>query len=209
MIRNSCSVFIDNKAINKNVISYIPWICPLLCLEEHSGKGVPLNSVFYTRLIAIRERKFPFLLTQCRFLSVLSSKKLAITAVFAEELILFLCFVFSFATVTMIPLRNDVIENKSYRPLKTTHPKTEMEAILGNFAKAIVIQNGQKQYTQHTNPVIMVQAILLRSLAFLIFDPNCPFCKGFAWWPILAIFKMLSFFEYYVFFGRVFCTQQL
>ena len=29
---------------------------------------------------------------------------------------------------------------------------------------------------------------------------------AFAWWPI---FKMVSFLEYLVFFGAVFCTQQL
>jgi len=32
---------------------------------------------------------------------------------------------------------------------------------------------------------------------------------AFAWWPFLAIFKMLSFFEYYLFFGAVFCMEQL
>ena len=32
---------------------------------------------------------------------------------------------------------------------------------------------------------------------------------AFAWWPFLAIFKMLSFFEYYLFFGAVFCIEQL
>ena len=34
--------------------------------------------------------------------------------------------------------------------------------------------------------------------AFLIFDQSDDFAKAiaFAWWPFLAIFKMLSFFEY-------------
>ena len=32
---------------------------------------------------------------------------------------------------------------------------------------------------------------------------------AFAWWPFLAIFKMLSFFEYCVFFRAVFCIEQL
>ena len=32
---------------------------------------------------------------------------------------------------------------------------------------------------------------------------------AFAWWPFLAIFKMLSFFEYELFFQAVFCIEQL
>ena len=32
---------------------------------------------------------------------------------------------------------------------------------------------------------------------------------AFALWPFLAIFKMLSFFEYYMFFGAVFCIEKL
>ena len=32
---------------------------------------------------------------------------------------------------------------------------------------------------------------------------------AFAWWPFLAIFKMLSFFEYCVFFRAAFCIKQL
>ena len=32
---------------------------------------------------------------------------------------------------------------------------------------------------------------------------------AFAWWPFLAIFKMLLFFEYCVFFRAVFCIEQL
>ena len=43
----------------------------------------------------------------------------------------------------------------------------------------------------------------------LVFDPKWGFLMGyiaFAWWPIL---KMVSFLEYFVFFGAVFWTQQL
>ena len=32
---------------------------------------------------------------------------------------------------------------------------------------------------------------------------------AFAWWPFLPIFKMLSFFEYQLFFPAVFCIEQL
>ena len=32
---------------------------------------------------------------------------------------------------------------------------------------------------------------------------------AFALWPFLAIFKMLSFFEYQLFLGAVFCIEQL
>ena len=34
-------------------------------------------------------------------------------------------------------------------------------------------------------------------------------CIAFPWWPFLAIFKMLLFFEYYLCFGAVFCIEQL
>ena len=44
------------------------------------------------------------------------------------------------------------------------------------------------------------------NLASLFFDPNWPFCKpiAFAIWPFLAISKMLSFLEYYLFFFILF-----
>ena len=32
---------------------------------------------------------------------------------------------------------------------------------------------------------------------------------AFAWWPFLVIFKMLSFFNYKLSFGAVFCIEQL
>ena len=32
---------------------------------------------------------------------------------------------------------------------------------------------------------------------------------AFAWWPFLAILKMLSFFQYQLFFRAVFCIEQL
>ena len=32
---------------------------------------------------------------------------------------------------------------------------------------------------------------------------------AFGWWPFLAIFKMLSLSEYYLFFGAVFCIEQV
>ena len=32
---------------------------------------------------------------------------------------------------------------------------------------------------------------------------------GFAWWPFFAIFKMLSFFQYELFFRAFFCIEQL
>ena len=32
---------------------------------------------------------------------------------------------------------------------------------------------------------------------------------AFSWWPFLVIFKMLSFFEYWLFSGAVFCIEQL
>ena len=47
------------------------------------------------------------------------------------------------------------------------------------------------------------------------FDRNWPFCKGYIalWWAIvfarLPIFKMVSFREYLVSFGAVFCTETL
>ena len=42
-------------------------------------------------------------------------------------------------------------------------------------------------------------------------DPKWRFCKGiaFPWWPFLDSFKMVAFFGYYLFFGAVFCIEQL
>ena len=45
-------------------------------------------------------------------------------------------------------------------------------------------------------------------LAFLIFDPNWPFCKGYSL-KRCPIFKIVLFLEYLVFFRAVFCTEQL
>ena len=46
--------------------------------------------------------------------------------------------------------------------------------------------------------------------AFLFFDPSDDFAKSmaFAWWPFLAIFKMLLFFQYKLFLGAVFWIEQ-
>ena len=41
-------------------------------------------------------------------------------------------------------------------------------------------------------------------LAFLIFDPNWPFCMGYIAFARWAIFKIVSFLEYLVFFRAVF-----
>ena len=61
-----------------------------------------------------------------------------------------------------------------------------------------------------TQPLQCGRRIIFRTFfAFLNFDPNWPFCMGYSpsFWPILAIFKMLSFFYYKVSFYAVFCTQ--
>ena len=46
---------------------------------------------------------------------------------------------------------------------------------------------------------------------FYFLSQSDDFAKSivFAWWPFLAIFKMLSFFQYLLFSGAVFCTEQL
>ena len=46
---------------------------------------------------------------------------------------------------------------------------------------------------------------------FQLLTQSDDFAKSiaFAWWPFLAIFKMLSFFEYSLSFGAVFCIEQL
>ena len=42
----------------------------------------------------------------------------------------------------------------------------------------------------------------------LIFDPMCGFCMGYSL-CMMADFQNVSFLEYLVFFGAVFCTEQL
>ena len=46
--------------------------------------------------------------------------------------------------------------------------------------------------------------------AFLFSDTSDDFAKSmaFAWWPFLAFFKMLLFFQYKLFLGAVFCIEQ-
>ena len=44
---------------------------------------------------------------------------------------------------------------------------------------------------------------------FLTQTAHFAWAIAFALWPFLAIFKMLSFFQYYLFFRAVFCIEQL
>ena len=48
-------------------------------------------------------------------------------------------------------------------------------------------------------------------LHFKFWTQSDDFAKSiaFAWWPFLAIFKMVSFLEYQLLFGAVFCIEQL
>ena len=57
----------------------------------------------------------------------------------------------------------------------------------------------------------VLETFLACFYTFLIFAQSEDFAKSiaFAWWPFLAIFKMLSFVEYCLFFRPVFCIQQL
>ena len=48
-----------------------------------------------------------------------------------------------------------------------------------------------------------------RQFYFLTQTEYFAWAIAFAMWPFLAIFKMLSFFEYSPFFGAVFCIEQL
>ena len=45
--------------------------------------------------------------------------------------------------------------------------------------------------------------------SFLTQTDHFAWAKAHASWPISRIFKMLSFFDDYVFFGAFFCTQQV
>ena len=57
-------------------------------------------------------------------------------------------------------------------------------------------------------PQCVVETFLACFYAFLIFDPKWRFCNVYC--PCLvAIFNMFSFFEYWRFFGAVFCIEQL
>ena len=48
-----------------------------------------------------------------------------------------------------------------------------------------------------------------RQFYFLTQTEHFAWAIAFALWPLLAIFKMLSFFNYYLFFEGVFCIEEL
>ena len=54
----------------------------------------------------------------------------------------------------------------------------------------------------------VVETFLACFYAFLIFDPKWRFCKVYSL-CLVAIFNMFSLFKYWLFFGAVFCIEQL
>ena len=62
----------------------------------------------------------------------------------------------------------------------------------------------------HRTTAMSCRNVFSMFLCFFIFDPSDDFAKSlaFAWWPFLAVFKMLSFFQYKLFLGAVFCIEQ-
>ena len=57
----------------------------------------------------------------------------------------------------------------------------------------------------------VVEMFLACFMHFYFLTQSDDFSKSiaFAWWPFFPIFKMLSFCEYWLFFGAVFCIEQL
>ena len=68
-----------------------------------------------------------------------------------------------------------------------------------------------ERFSAHNNSNVLVQCFFAPFWPFQILSQTDQFAKAiaFASWPILAIFKKLSFFKYYVFFGAAFCTKQI
>ena len=68
-----------------------------------------------------------------------------------------------------------------------------------------------ERFFAHNNSDVLVESFVAPFWHFQFLPQTDHFAKAvaFASWAISAIFKMLSFLEYYVFFGAVFCTQQL
>ena len=68
-----------------------------------------------------------------------------------------------------------------------------------------------EQFFAHNNSHVVVQSFFAFFWHFLILTQT----DYFAWaianagWKFFGYLKMLSFFEYYVFFGAFFCPQQL
>ena len=64
-----------------------------------------------------------------------------------------------------------------------------------------------ERFFAHNNSKWFVEWILTYFLEFKFLTQSDDFAKAiaFAWW---TIFKMVSFLEYLMFFGAVFCTQQ-
>ena len=65
---------------------------------------------------------------------------------------------------------------------------------------------GKVSCTQQLEMVCRMDFDMFLEFFFLTQSDDFAKAIAFAWWPIL---KMVSFLEYLVFFGAVFCTQQL
>ena len=66
-----------------------------------------------------------------------------------------------------------------------------------------------ERFFAHNNSKWFVEWIFDMIFGILIFDPKWWFCKGYSLCMMGDFQNMLLFLEYLVFFGAVFCTQQL
>ena len=86
--------------------------------------------------------------------------------------------------------------------------------ILGHFQNALnfrILAVFSSRFSHRTTLMCLLRRFWHVLGNFIFFNKT----KYFAWaiafalWPFLAIFKMLSFFEYELFFRAVFCIEQL
>ena len=87
-------------------------------------------------------------------------------------------------------------------------------AIFGHFQNALIFRilaDFWSRFLAKKNSYVFVETFLacFRQFYFLTQSKYFAWAIAFAMWPFLANFKMLSFFEYELFFGAVFCVEQL
>ena len=87
-------------------------------------------------------------------------------------------------------------------------------AIFGNFQNALffsILAAFWSRFLHRTTAMCCRNVFRMFLCIFNFLTQSDDFAKSiaFALWPFLAILKMLSFFQYWLFFGAVFCIEQL
>ena len=86
-------------------------------------------------------------------------------------------------------------------------------AIFGHFQNALIFFNIScflEPFFAYNNSNVFVEMFLacFRQFYFLTQTKYFAWAIAFALWPFLAIFKMLSFFNFYLFFGAFFLRRK-